>query len=148
YAVQNRQNLGVQYVIWNRQYYGPENGYNPVPYTATSNPHTDHVHITFTDQPAAWTSTPGFAPPARASLTAATDTCAWALNYPSISAPGVSVGGQSCILTKKAARQLAGSLVLTGGVIVGLVGVILLMVYGLSRPGARNILPPGLRRVI
>jgi len=143
YAVANRENLGVKYVIWNRKYYGPENGYTPVPYTATSNPHTDHVHITFTDQAAPWTTNPGFNPGAEATLTAATfnaATCAWTLNYPTFSLGPVQSSGNTCLLSKKTVRELTGSVILSGGVLIGLVGAVLLMVYGLNRSGAAKYL--------
>ncbi|MGW5363061.1 hypothetical protein [Actinopolymorpha pittospori] len=40
--------LGVMYVIWNHQIwrsYRPQDGWQP--YTGTPNPHTDHIHLSF-----------------------------------------------------------------------------------------------------
>lgn len=50
YVVQNYKALGVKYVIWYRQVWNPTQGWHK--YTSTSNPHTDHVHVT-------WNATPG-----------------------------------------------------------------------------------------
>lgn len=50
YVVQNAKALGVKYVIWYRQVWNANDGWHP--YTSTSNPHTDHVHVT-------WYATPG-----------------------------------------------------------------------------------------
>lgn len=50
YARENAQRLGVNYVIWNRKIWSPardREGWRP--YTL-SNPHTDHVHISFVDR--------------------------------------------------------------------------------------------------
>lgn len=49
FAVSNAQRLGVTYVIWNRRIWNPTQGWKP--YTGTSNPHTDHVHVSFRDTP-------------------------------------------------------------------------------------------------
>lgn len=46
FAIANAKVLGVKYIVWNRQSWNPERG-TWVAYTATSNPHTDHVHISF-----------------------------------------------------------------------------------------------------
>jgi hypothetical protein len=48
YAQDNAGQLGVKYIVWNRQTWNPKRG-TWQPYTSTSNPHTDHVHITFND---------------------------------------------------------------------------------------------------
>ncbi len=40
--------LGVMYIVWNRRMwrsYRPADGWQP--YTGTSNPHTDHIHLSF-----------------------------------------------------------------------------------------------------
>lgn len=53
YVVANYKALGVKYVIWYRQVWNAErlsDGWHK--YTSTSNPHTDHVHVT-------WYATPG-----------------------------------------------------------------------------------------
>jgi hypothetical protein len=50
YVVANADALGVKYVIWYRQVWTREKGWHK--YTGSSNPHTDHVHIT-------WNATPG-----------------------------------------------------------------------------------------
>lgn len=51
YARVNAARLGVKYIIWNRQQWSvakASQGWRP--YTG-SNPHTDHVHITFNPEP-------------------------------------------------------------------------------------------------
>lgn len=48
WAVQNAARLSITYVIWNRQYWDAKGGW--VPYKGV-NPHTDHVHISFSPQP-------------------------------------------------------------------------------------------------
>lgn len=40
-----KMNLVVRYVIWNRFIYEHKNGWRKDPYTGTSNPHTDHIHV-------------------------------------------------------------------------------------------------------
>ena len=54
YVVANYKALGVKYVIWYRQVWNPTQGWHK--YTSTSNPHTDHVHVT-------WNATPGTGTP-------------------------------------------------------------------------------------
>lgn len=46
YVVQNASALNVKYLIWYRQEWSVK---NPTwrPYTSSTNPHTDHVHVTF-----------------------------------------------------------------------------------------------------
>jgi hypothetical protein len=140
YAVSNYQALGIKYVIWYRQYWSPTTGW--VPYTATTNPHTDHVHITFLDQPGTWTTTAGYIPVSDASLTAAvSDTCAWNINLPSIAGIG---GGNICILSKPQVRGLLGGILIGGGATIAALGIILLMVYGLKQTGLKSVLPKGL----
>lgn len=46
WAVNNAKNLGITYVIWNRQIWDSRDGKGWVAYHGTS-PHTDHVHISF-----------------------------------------------------------------------------------------------------
>lgn len=48
-AIANARQLGVKYIIWQRQVWTADRGWHP--YTSTGNPHTDHVHVTFNDQP-------------------------------------------------------------------------------------------------
>jgi hypothetical protein len=145
YATTNYQALGIKYVIWNRRYWDPQTGW--VPYTATTNPHTDHVHITFLDQPGAWTATPtSFAGGTTgATLTAAGDaTCAW-----NLSIPFPVVGNKNmCVISKRQARELLGASSFAAGVVVGVIGIVLLMVYGLGQTAAGAILPPAIRRVV
>jgi len=130
YAVANHNNLGIKYIIWNRRYYSDSNGWQGAPYTATSNPHTDHVHITFLDGPAPWTNTAGFQAPddssATATLTASVDeTCAWHLKFP--------VSGDTCLMDKTQVRALVGGALIVGGAVVMLFAVALLTVYGLGQ---------------
>lgn len=44
YVIHNAKALNITYVIWYRRIW--QNG-NWSPYTGTSNPHTDHVHVSF-----------------------------------------------------------------------------------------------------
>jgi hypothetical protein len=46
YAVQNAGPLNIRYIIWYRQSWN-DSRKTWVKYTSTTNPHTDHVHITF-----------------------------------------------------------------------------------------------------
>jgi len=46
FAIKNARILGVKYIVWNRRSWNPERGTWQA-YTATTNPHTDHVHISF-----------------------------------------------------------------------------------------------------
>lgn len=48
YLIANSARLGVKYIIWNGQSWNPQRG-TWAPYKG-SNPHTDHVHVTFTEQ--------------------------------------------------------------------------------------------------
>lgn len=48
YVIANAGSLGVKYLIWYRQTWNPAKGWHP--YTGSSNPHTDHVHVTFLPQ--------------------------------------------------------------------------------------------------
>jgi hypothetical protein len=147
YAVAHSQQLGIKYIIWNKRYWDPQQGWGPYtnPPQIAYNPHTDHVHITFLDQPGAWTGgtvlassggsgaggstgNPGYQliPGGQFQLEpGAADTCAWNLNFPHL--------GSTCIISKKALRQITGSFLLIGGGIVFLVGLSLIVVYGLGQ---------------
>lgn len=46
YVIDNAARLKVEYMIWNRRSWNPTRG-TWVPYSDTSNPHTDHVHVKF-----------------------------------------------------------------------------------------------------
>lgn len=48
YAVRNYKAYGITYVIWYRQIWTPSKGWHP--YNGPS-PHTDHVHLSFSDKP-------------------------------------------------------------------------------------------------
>lgn len=50
YVIANAARLSVKYMIWYRRSWNPQRG-TWVPYTSTTNPHTDHVHVTFLPQP-------------------------------------------------------------------------------------------------
>lgn len=157
YAQANAGALGVKYIIWNRQYWQPSQGTAWVPYTQTSNPHTDHVHITFLDSTNGGTVTNNGA----AGGTAATDpnatgpapdTCAWNLAAPTFAThnpipglpdvlqpPDVKFGGQSfCLLSKEQVRVMFGISIMATGIMIGLVGTVLLVVYGLAKSGTGN----------
>lgn len=48
YCRANHQRLSVHYVIWNRRIWNVDrDGEGWRPYSGTSNPHTDHVHVSF-----------------------------------------------------------------------------------------------------
>lgn len=47
YLIDNAKRLNLKYLIWNRRTWNTERG-TWKPYTSTDNPHTDHVHATFT----------------------------------------------------------------------------------------------------
>jgi len=57
WALQNADRLSVKYVIWNHRYNGLD-GKGWVAYTG-SNPHTDHVHISFKATPGGSAGDPG-----------------------------------------------------------------------------------------
>lgn len=46
YVIANARRLRVKYIIWNHRTWNVTRG-TWAPYTSTSNPHTDHVHVTF-----------------------------------------------------------------------------------------------------
>jgi hypothetical protein len=50
YVATNARGLDVKYEIWDHRSYNPTRG-TWAPYTDTSNPHTDHVHVTFNSTP-------------------------------------------------------------------------------------------------
>jgi len=74
--------------------------------------------------------------------------CAWTLTAPSVGTPkklgsiplpSLSVGGgQLCILTKEQVRAGVGMLLLGTAVLVGLVGAVVLLAYGLKATGVEN----------
>lgn len=136
YAVANYQSLGVKYVIWNHQVWNPRQGWHP--YTSTSNPHTDHVHVTFNDQPGTGTTLVGSTTP---TLNASYDvtTCAWTVKFP--------VAGNTCLISNPQARVLAGMICITAGVIMALTGAVLITIYGLDRSGAAKYVP-GVAKVV
>lgn len=146
YATQNSQQLGIKYIIWYRQYWEPGKGW--VPYTSTSNPHTDHVHITFLDHPG--NGTPAAGPSGGSGGTPTTpisivdDTCAWNVDIPSVAGIG---GGPMCIFHKTTVRQMVGGSLVVGGAIVALIGVALLVAYGLTNTktgsAALSLIPYG-----
>jgi len=136
YLVNNASALGVKYVIWNHQVWEasgkPVAGWHA--YTSTSNPHTDHVHVTFNDQP----GTGNVSDTATNAITTAATTynsatCAWHLHIP--------VSGDTCVLSKTQIRALLGVLVIGAGVGVSLAGIILIVVLGLKKTGATKFIP-------
>lgn len=125
YAIANYQALGVKYIIHNRQVWNPKQGWHP--YTSTSNPHTDHVHITFNDT-AGSAFTNGSLNGAKFSnvstggltdvkTTAAT--CAWQVN--------TKLSGDMCIISKPAARGLLGGVEIGAAIVIGLAACIILV---------------------
>lgn len=128
YLQQNASALGVKYIIWNRQVW--ESSGKPVvgwhPYTSTSNPHTDHVHVTFLDQPG--TGAVSATDVSLASTGPNTDpTCSWGY-------------GSTCLLSKVAVRDIVAVLLIGGGVVVGLVGVALMLAHSLKGTAAGDAL--------
>ena len=133
-VIANAQALGVSYLIWNHRTWSPQQGWQP--YTSTDNPHTDHVHVTFWNP---GTGVPGADNPVGltggndATLVSKVDnTCAMKITIP--------LKGETCLLSKGAVRSLLGLVLLSGAVVVGLVGVIVLVTYGLkSQPVADTL---------
>lgn len=130
-AINNAAALGLlepkSYLIWNHRVWNSKQGWHP--YTSTSNPHTDHVHISL------WhpgTGVPGGSVPTSSDLSGDTEaistvdaTCAWSVKFP--------VAGQSCLATHVQLRSML-SIAITGtSVVIGIVGVILLVGYGAMR---------------
>lgn len=60
-------------------------------------------------------------------------TCAWSFKSP------VPLGGTTCIISKPVARSLIGGAVLSAGVLIGVVGIIVLLVYATKNTGAGNV---------
>jgi hypothetical protein len=48
YAIEHADELGIKYIVWNRRSWNAKRGTWQT-YTGSTNPHTDHVHITFND---------------------------------------------------------------------------------------------------
>lgn len=129
-VINNAQFLGVKYLIWNRRTWSPDKGWQP--YTSTSNPHTDHVHVTYNDSPG--TGSGGTATPIGTSPVSKTDsTCAWSVSLP--------LKGDSCVLSKVQARTLFSLVLVGGSLVVGIAGVLILVAYGLQRPEVAGNVP-------
>lgn len=121
YAVANAGALGVKYVIWNRQVWEasgkPVTGWHP--YTSTSNPHTDHVHITFNDTPGSGVLTTANVSNTTGTTGSTDPNCAWGFHLP--------VAGDTCIISNKNARIILGLLAITAGTLVFLGGTLALI---------------------
>lgn len=136
--------FNVKYIIWNKQVWEangkPVAGWHA--YTSTSNPHTDHVHVTFNDS--AGSGVPSTLPVAGATGSSGPSTnpeCAWGAHVP--------VYGDICVATKSQVRAILGVLLLGVGVGVGLVGIALLIVEnfsGATATVASNFIPGAIRR--
>jgi len=125
-AINNHVALGItgkSYLIFNRRVWNESRGWHP--YTSTSNPHTDHVHITMWNP---GTGIPGGDVPAGGSVDTVTqgtqvasvqETCAWQIK-------------SVCVLSNSAVRQLLGSTLMTVGVGLGIAGLIMLVAYGMN----------------
>lgn len=134
-AIANYQALGIKYIIHNRQVWNPRQGWHPYisPSSIAYNPHTDHVHITFNDSPgSAFTNgtlngSAFVAPTANGGNALNVQTvsqdwskCAWHVNLG-------WAGGESCIISKSAARGVLGGLYLVTGLTIGVVAAIILV---------------------
>ncbi len=135
-AIAHYKELGIKYIIHNRQVWNPQQGWHP--YTSTSNPHTDHVHITFNDSAGTafvngslsslgvggtFTGTDGSVTPTGFTNVADAN-CAWSLSFP--------VAGQTCIISKSALRGVLGGVFIVGAVVAGVVGVVILVAFALK----------------
>lgn len=124
YAIANYQTLGIKYIIHDHRVWNPKQGWHP--YTSTTNPHTDHVHITFNDTPSAAFmngTALGGALGSGVGLTdvaqgADDDTCAWAIKSSLVN---------TCVFRKTAVRGMLGGLYVTTAVTIGLVAAIILV---------------------
>lgn len=116
----NASALGVKYIIWNRQVWEasgkPVAGWHP--YTSTDNPHTDHVHVTFNDQPGTGNATTSAVLAASGVSSAPSPECAWNISVP--------LKGPTCVFTKLDVRGMIALLLVGGSVIVGLTGIALM----------------------
>ncbi len=140
--------MGLKYLIWNRQTWNPQRG-TWERYTSTGNPHTDHVHATFTDSPASDLGSKlaayaggGATPQGLNSDQDFKDSeCAMPLKLPKYTGIGPDFGGgKICLLSKVQARVPAATFFFISATVVGLVGVTLLVVYGLKSTSAGNAL--------
>lgn len=125
-AINNHIALGItgkSYLIFNRRVWNDHQGWHP--YTSTSNPHTDHVHITMWN---AGTGVPGGDIPddqtSNIDGTAVVDstsdaTAAWRI-------------GSTTILSKTAARDVLGTVVMGTGLVLALTGLVLLGAYAMN----------------
>lgn len=146
FAVAHYRELGIKYVIWNKRYWDPQQGW--IPYTAPSvigyNPHTNHVHVTFNDQPGSWTGSgnnviltsaqgTGSGPSGSSGDPNATPPgplCAWNLSVPLL--------GDSCIFTKVFLREASGwALMLIGGTGI-LFGIALIAAFTFGGAAAKT----------
>jgi hypothetical protein len=129
-AINNAQALGVSYLIFNHRVWNAKQGWHP--YTSTSNPHTDHVHITMwepgTGVPGGTVPTGGSDTVSDASSTGGSSddaaNCAWKVKF---------VAGDTCLATHVQVRQGFGLLAMTTGLVLGITGLVLLMVYGVMK---------------
>lgn len=139
YAIANYQALGIKYIIHNHQVWNPQQGWHP--YNGT-NPHTDHVHITFNDTPGSafvngTLNGQAFVAANGVNLVGVADSsqddpkCAWQIKTPN--ADSVPIFGsflQGCIISKTAFRGFLGGLFLGAALIVGIAGTIILVYSG------------------
>jgi len=126
YAVANASALNIKYIIFNHRVWNPRQGWHP--YTSTSNPHTDHVHITFNDSPGTLNAGPAVGTAISTAGNAdekVSPQCAWAVKLP--------VAGTSCLATKVGIRMVFSIGITGAGVVVSLVGLVLLVKYGMGK---------------
>lgn len=130
-AINNHVQLGItgkSYLIFNRRVWNDNKGWHP--YTSTTNPHTDHVHITMWN---AGTGVPGGPIPSAddpagvpaTEVSTVDATCAWHVHIP--------VAGDTCIATHAQLRMGLSVLITGASLVIGLVGVVLLAAYALGK---------------
>ena len=129
----NAAQLGVKYIIWNRQVWEasgkPVAGWHP--YTSTNNPHTDHVHVTFNDTPGTGGTTTDAVLTSSSGSSVNPATCAWSFKFP--------VAGEVCLLSKTQLRQLLGVSLILAGVGIGVVGIAFMTVLSFRHEALNTI---------
>lgn len=145
FVIANAKALGATEVIWNRRIATAAHGWQWRDYHGPRS-HTDHVHVSFADHPGtgivdtsgltSWLSNGvgavGGAVGNVAGAIAPGDdpTCGWKL--------GIPVVGSVCVASKVQIRQTAAVLVGGTGAALFVIGLIVLVAYGLKQTGAMS----------